>query len=346
MFCVSSFSWENRLTGLFVQTMCLIDRHLQVFLAILYVYVCMYVSVLISSIHRSRKRPMFDLYLGRPITSDIPTISIRETFCCLAIVPCSFLWPSLSLSIVFALADDEHLQQWRKGKMKTSSSKREQIDSDHRLSSSFSRTIIWRCYRRKKTKKRRERTRTIWWRATDARATKTKHKRGRRRLSLLITRRWCTTTTEHLFFLLFCFSLPSSFFLSLSLSISFIFAVVDHRSIRDKEIEQHTTIIISRARKDTHTHPSTHTHETMVGYMIKKNKTTVRCNEISFVCVHVCVLSFFFFFFLSSFIRAQNRKKTDDTCLIGWQDQLMRFLCDKMTYIDRDIDQENRWTRW
>jgi len=153
MFCVSSFSWENRLTGLFVQTMCLIDRHLQVFLAILY----MYVSVLISSIHRSRKRPMFDLYLGRPITSDIPTISIRETFCCLAIVPFSFFWPSLSLSIVFALADDEHLQQWRKRKrkMKTSSSKREQIDSE-RLSSSFSRTIIWRCYRREKKKKSKE----------------------------------------------------------------------------------------------------------------------------------------------------------------------------------------------
>ncbi len=176
MFCVSSFSWENRLTGLFVQTMCLIDRHLQVFLAILY----MYLSVLISSIHRSRKRPMFDLYLGRPITSDIPTISIRETFCCLAIVPFSFFWPSLSLSIVFALADDEHLQQWRKRKrkMKTSSSKREQIDSE-RLSSSFSRTIIWRCYRREK--KKRGRTRTIWRRATDARATKTKHKRGRER---------------------------------------------------------------------------------------------------------------------------------------------------------------------
>ncbi len=154
MFCVSSFSWENRLTGLFVQTMCLIDRHLQVFLAIL----DMYVSVLISSIHRSRKRPMFDLYLGRPITSDIPTISIRETFCCLAIVSFSLFWPSLSLSIVFALADDEHLQQWRirKRKMKTSSSKREQIDSD-RLSSSFSRTIIWRCYRREKKKKREER---------------------------------------------------------------------------------------------------------------------------------------------------------------------------------------------
>ena len=117
----------------------------------------MYVSVLISSIHRSRKRPMFDLYLGRPITSDIPTISIRETFCCLAIVSCSFLWPSLSLSIVFALADDEHLQRWRKRKMKTSSSKREQIDSDHRLSSSFSRTIIWRCYRREKKRRRRRR---------------------------------------------------------------------------------------------------------------------------------------------------------------------------------------------
>jgi hypothetical protein len=37
--------------------------------------------------------------------------------------------------------------------MKTSSSKREQIDSE-RLSSSFSRTIIWRCYRREKKKKK------------------------------------------------------------------------------------------------------------------------------------------------------------------------------------------------
>lgn len=75
------------------------------FLAILY----MYVSVLISSIHRSRKRPMFDLYLGHPIISDIPTISIRETFCCLLIVSFLFFWPSLYtyLSIVFALADDE-----------------------------------------------------------------------------------------------------------------------------------------------------------------------------------------------------------------------------------------------
>ncbi len=189
--------------------MCLIDRHLQVFLAILY----MYVSVLISSIHRSRKRPMFDLYLGRPITSDIPTISIRETFCCLAIVPFSFLWPSLSLSIVFALADDEHLQQWRKRKrkMKTSSSKREQIDSD-RLSSSFSRTIIWRCYRREtkkksKSKRRREEASNL---AAGDRCPSNKNKtqeRERRRLSLLITRWWCTTTTEHLFLFL---SLPLS----------------------------------------------------------------------------------------------------------------------------------------
>lgn len=47
-----------------------------------------------------------------------------------------------------------------KRKMKTSSSKREQIDSDHRLSSSFSRTIIWRCYRRgRRRRKERERER-------------------------------------------------------------------------------------------------------------------------------------------------------------------------------------------
>jgi len=47
--------------------MCLIDRHLQVFLAILYIHIHTHiVSVLISSIHRSRKRPMFDLYLGHP----------------------------------------------------------------------------------------------------------------------------------------------------------------------------------------------------------------------------------------------------------------------------------------
>lgn len=45
-----------------------------------------------------------------------------------------------------------------KRKMKTSSSKREQIDSDHRLSSSFSRTIIWRCYRRGR-RRRKERGR-------------------------------------------------------------------------------------------------------------------------------------------------------------------------------------------
>lgn len=68
--------------------MCLIDRHRQVFLAIRVIHV----SLLISSIHRSRERPMFDLYLGRPITSDIPTISIRETFCCLPIVLFSYLY--------------------------------------------------------------------------------------------------------------------------------------------------------------------------------------------------------------------------------------------------------------
>jgi hypothetical protein len=130
--------------------------------------------------------------------------------------------------------------------------------------------------------------------------TQERERRERRRLSLLITRRWCTTTTEHLFFLFF------------SLSVSFTFAVVDHRSIRDKEIEQHTTIIISWARRDN----------TMVGYMIKKNKTTVRVNKISF------------FFFSSSFIRVFHKKKTDDTCPIGWQNRLMRFVCDKMTYRD------------
>lgn len=101
-------------------------------------------------------------------------------------------------------------EQKRKETMKTSSSKREQIDSDHLLSS-FSRTIIWRCYRREE----RERLWTFWRRATDARATKTKHKRERRRLSLLITRRWCTTTTEHLFLLF-----PLSLSLPLSLSSS------------------------------------------------------------------------------------------------------------------------------
>lgn len=85
----------------------------------------------------------------------------------------------------------------------------------------------------------------------------------------------------------------------------------------------------------------------MVGYMIKKNKTTVRPSQISYiyVCVWVYVLSLSLLrldiFFLSSFIRAQNRIKTDDTCLIGWQDQLMRFLCDKMTYIDRDIEEND-----
>jgi hypothetical protein len=47
-------------------------------------------------------------------------------------------------------------EKTRKRKMKTSSSKREQIDSD-RLSSSFSRTIIWRCYRREKKKSTRRR---------------------------------------------------------------------------------------------------------------------------------------------------------------------------------------------
>lgn len=59
--------------------MCLIDRHLQVFLAILprsrarvCVCGCIFVSVLVSSIHRGRERPMFDLYLGHPITSDTP----------------------------------------------------------------------------------------------------------------------------------------------------------------------------------------------------------------------------------------------------------------------------------
>lgn len=76
------------------------------FLAIPSIYV-EYVSVLISSIHRSSKRSMFDLYLGHPITSDIPTISIRETFCCLPIVPFSFFRSSLYLSIVFALTDDD-----------------------------------------------------------------------------------------------------------------------------------------------------------------------------------------------------------------------------------------------
>lgn len=241
MFCVSSFSWENRLTGLFVQTMCLIDRHLQVFLAILYVYVCMYLYSYRVSIAAESVRCL----------TYILVVPSHRTFRQYQSGRRSAVWPS---SLV-RCSDRPYLYllflPWRmmsiysnegKGKMKTSSSKREQIDSDHRLSSSFSRTIIWRCYRREK--KKRERTRTIWWRTTDARATKTKHKRGKRRLSLLITRRWCTTTTEHLFFL-FCFSLPSS--LSFFLSISFTFAVVDHSSIRDKEIEQHTTIIISRA---------------------------------------------------------------------------------------------------
>ena len=171
-----SVSWLSS-TGLFVQTMCLIDRHLQVFSPFC---LCMYLSVLISSIHRSRERPMFDLYLGRPITSDIPTISIRETFCCLPIVAFSYSFdrPNIYLSIVFALADDEmniHSSDEReeKGKeqtmMKTSSSEREQIDSDH-LSPSFSRTIIWRCYRREKGREQ-----SAGKRPTDARATKTKH---------------------------------------------------------------------------------------------------------------------------------------------------------------------------
>ena len=42
MFSVSSFRGAHRSTGLFVQTMCLIDRHLQVFLAILSMYLCAY----------------------------------------------------------------------------------------------------------------------------------------------------------------------------------------------------------------------------------------------------------------------------------------------------------------
>lgn len=167
-----------------------------------------------------------------------------------------------------------NVEKERERKMKTSSSKREQIDSE-RLSSSFSRTIIWRCYRRGKTKKkskrRRETTWTIWRRATDARATKTKHKRERGREKTTVTANHASmmynnNRTPFFFFFSLCLALSLALSLSVSLSLWFTFAVVDHRSIRDKEIEQHTTIIISWVRRDN----------TMVGYMIKKTKTTVR----------------------------------------------------------------------
>jgi hypothetical protein len=95
-------------------------------------------------------------------------------------------------------------EEEKKGKMKTSSSKREQIDSDH-LSSSFSRTIIWRCYRRRK-KRERERMWTIWRRATDARATKTKHKREREKT---------TVTANHALMMYNNNRTPFYFFLSL-----------------------------------------------------------------------------------------------------------------------------------
>lgn len=123
MFFVSSFSWT---TGLFVQTMCLIDRHLQVFLAIshfcIHSHRCISLSlsphIRIEYLSQAKCVRYLTYILVIIHTSDIPTISIRETFCSLAIV----VWPSLSLIVCPRSAN------------RTSTS-------------SFSRTIIWRCYR-------------------------------------------------------------------------------------------------------------------------------------------------------------------------------------------------------
>ena len=99
---------------------------------------------------------MFDLYLGRPIHRIGHPDNINQgDVLQFAHRPFSLALRARALtvpiySIVFALADDEmsihrHVEREREGRkeMKTSSSKREQIDSD-RLSPSpsFSRTII------------------------------------------------------------------------------------------------------------------------------------------------------------------------------------------------------------
>ena len=119
--------------------------------------------------------------------------------------------------------DEQHSPCWRKkaeeagegeGTMKTSSSKREQIDSD-RLSPSFSRTIIWRCYRRARDRGCEQ---SAGERSTDARATKTKHKSEGKKT---------TVTANHASMMYnnnrtpFSFSL-SPLSLSLSLSISLV----------------------------------------------------------------------------------------------------------------------------
>ena len=127
MFFVSSFSWT---TGLFVQTMCLIDRHLQVFLAIS--HFCIHSHRCISLSPRPYRvsiagemRPIFDLYLGHHPDNinqgDVLLVGHRRLTVPISRL-LSFLCPR---------------------------------SANRTSTSSFSRTIIWRCYRTEKKKEKR-----------------------------------------------------------------------------------------------------------------------------------------------------------------------------------------------
>ncbi len=134
--------------------MCLIDRHLQVFLAILCIYTYMYLySYRVSIAAESVRCLTYILVVPSHRTSRQYQAGRR-----------SAVWPSSHsrfsdrpylylLFLPWWMMSIYSNEEEKKGKMKTSSSKREQIDSDH-LSSSFSRTIIWRCYRRRKKRER------------------------------------------------------------------------------------------------------------------------------------------------------------------------------------------------